>query len=337
MEGGVGQHVKCQETNLPSKSKPSHPARAPWRPNPNLIVDHRSLAEIISDEQKQPPDAVIRAVSVFSSPTKAKSRSKAEWHHVSQDYHSVFMVIDMDGYTAPLFKLQDKGVVLPDFVHDIREIYKKPTTKDSPVFICRELAASKFIFGTGGTIRKYASQSKYFEPPRGVTKWDCGTAYHHQFSKSLLPFPPNRRQEKPLLPFGELPTVIKQLYEDLVQSTPYNNPVVGYKGGTFEKEILEILNIPHCNLEEFPHCAKVEDLIHSVRQRPEICNMEIHRGCSASTLHCPQLETEVFIQFIWDFKKQKLRQIANKKKGFIKRYNKRQLRRRQLGQTATDE
>ena len=48
-------------------------------------------------------------------------------------------------------------------------------------------------------------------------------------------------------------------YALIQQQSNKRRPVVAYKGGHYEKDLLSVLHIPHCNLETWG-CPKIEEV-----------------------------------------------------------------------------
>ena len=88
------------------------------------------------------------------------------------------------------------------------------------------------------------------------------------------------------IPLGKLENIVCEFY----QSAKYETwSTIGYKGGHFERDLLQKLNIPYVNLEDFG-CPKAEHLFNRLVWL-ETCGK--HFG-EDPYLHCPKVEVEAF-------------------------------------------
>ena len=89
------------------------------------------------------------------------------------------------------------------------------------------------------------------------------------------------------VPLSNLPEIVKNYFSE-------PNTLVGYKGGHFEKDLLDQLGIPFINLEHFG-CPKAEQLFQKLGWL-ETCG---HHLTPDAYHHCSKVEVEAFAMWLW--------------------------------------
>lgn len=108
---------------------------------------------------------------------------------------------------------------------------------------------------------------------------------HNLHGLTLEPHP----EEQDCLKEKDINKIILQLYEKSKTAEKY---VVGYKGGTFERDLLEKLQIPYLNLEDFG-CPKFEHL-----SEPQMKDCGFH--IKIHNVHCPMKECVAFAYWLYE-------------------------------------
>jgi hypothetical protein len=85
------------------------------------------------------------------------------------------------------------------------------------------------------------------------------------------------------IPHDCLPQIVSFLYESHKTSSKYR---LGFKGGSFERDILHCLNIPYLNLEDITGCPRVSLTV------KDSCGHHIH--CPTGYLHCASAEVTFY-------------------------------------------
>ena len=91
-------------------------------------------------------------------------------------------------------------------------------------------------------------------------------------------------------PLVNLNGIVKRFYDDISQN---KCSTIGYKGGHFERDLLNQLHIPSINLEDFG-CPKAEFLFNRLVWL-ETCGHHIETHVYQ---HCPKVEVEAFGNWI---------------------------------------
>lgn len=73
--------------------------------------------------------------------------------------------------------------------------------------------------------------------------------------------------------------------------------IAAYKGGRVERDLLERLDIPCVNLEDFG-CPKFEKLVHYLPARARDCGHHFGLKNPSAVVHCPRLETLAFAEWV---------------------------------------
>ena len=121
-------------------------------------------------------------------------------------------------------------------------------------FLCRE--ASIIILGQCGTI----SKSAFFSVPQ--QHWSTADrktiryAMYNLHGMDVIPAP----TEQPLYQQCELGMVMEGWYELVQNVTRQKRPMIAYKGGIVERDLLDALDIPSVNLEDWG-CPKAGCLV----------------------------------------------------------------------------
>ena len=151
----------------------------------------------------------------------------------------------------------------------------------------------------------FAIQGKFYCKELGVLKIDEETGKSYQF---YLPFKYGDLKEKdqrtvtyiiknitkmPLFTRNSKPQyLLKDIIVRLYNET--NNQAIAYKGGNYEKKLLNELNIPHVDLEKFG-CPKAAEIMKDMIWL-ETCGF--HNGPDAH-LHCSKLEVEAYARWFY--------------------------------------
>ena len=156
-----------------------------------------------------------------------------------------------------------------------------------PKFLCRELGYCNHLGGSGS--KHYSLPMKYVDlVPTQQRQADFVTRRIHG-----LPFTPTRFENAQ--PQERLAQDVVDIYQLNMTS---EKPVIAYKGGHIEKDLLKELELAaFVNLEDFG-CPKVVDLIHMGMGR-EVWDCGLHQGMG--TAHCAMDECQILRDWV-DFK-----------------------------------
>ena len=162
---------------------------------------------------------------------------------------------------------------------DLEGFHLNPRRGKPGEFLPRELGWCDWR-GCGHGSHHYAHSSRYPDLPLR----DRRTVRYVTQKVHGLPFLPT--PEEQARPAFQMTQDIKELYKEYC--TP-ERPLVGYKGGTIERDTLETLGIPSVNLERFG-CPKYDDMsrLTTVKSCGHHEKPLVH--------HCPQVECYHFVQ-----------------------------------------
>ena len=131
-----------------------------------------------------------------------------------------------------------------------------------------------------------------------------------------MPWQP-RSSERIVHPQQQVEAVMRQWFELVQQTSRKQRPVVAYKGGHVELDLLTVMNIPTCNLELW-NCPKVDALaLQFPEVKPEVhmCYKGNHALAGDTALvHCPKLEVTLFAEFVaaeWSQQRREKRRRRN--------------------------
>ena len=99
-----------------------------------------------------------------------------------------------------------------------------------------------------------------------------------------LDFRPHRNQDK--VSYKHLSQYVYHLYQS---HKTKKKTVVAYKGGVYERNLLQSLSIPCTNLETFPGCPTISKL-----NSPLLYPCANHRFCAESAHHCASAEVRFY-------------------------------------------
>lgn len=91
---------------------------------------------------------------------------------------------------------------------------------------------------------------------------------------------------------SSLTTIIRVIYNNMLEETRSEKPLIAYKGGHIEKDVLDSLKIPSINLEVFG-CPKADILFEKYCPLTKQCGMHL-RLYNKKIAHCPCQETSIF-------------------------------------------
>ena len=156
-----------------------------------------------------------------------------------------------------------------------------------PKFYARELGYANYLGGSGA--RHYKMPMKYVElTPTQQRQANFVTHRIHGMPFNATHFEDARHQE-------QLSQDVTDLYQLYVSE---EKPVIAYKGGHIEKDLLEELELaPFVNLEDFG-CPKVEELMHAGISQ-EVWDCGNHHGMG--TAHCAMAECQILREWV-DYK-----------------------------------
>ena len=208
--------------------------------------------------------------------------------------------MDMDGFSVK--HVQFKKGELPDI----------PIRSRKAQFLCRE--ASIIILGHRGTI----SKSVFFSiPKQHYPTNDFRTIRYATLRLHGLDIQPTNT-ERPLYEQSALGRVMLDWYHLVQQVTHLPTPTIAYKGGIVERDLLNSLNIPSVNLEDWG-CPKADRLVQwfpFVKQHHHQCHRQNHlqaRLQPGEIIHCPQWEIALFAEYIFMIQKERaLRQTIKR-------------------------
>lgn len=114
------------------------------------------------------------------------------------------------------------------------------------------------------------------------------TNYIHGLSLKSLPGEKN--------PFDEefLKILLKLEYKEAKTAEKY---LVAFKGGHVERDVLEELEIPYVNLEDFG-CPKFDCLEHFLKPVVKDCGYHKKLRNEGATAHCPRIECFFFAEWV---------------------------------------
>lgn len=231
----------------------------------------------------------------------------------------------MDGF-AVKEPLEPEEVA--EFVPRIRPVRKC-------TFLCREAAIT--ILGPQGLV----SRSAFFQiPKRQWTDVDMKSIRYNSKNVHGLGIIP-AKTECPQYQQHQLGDVMREWYKLTKSITHLRRPVIAYKGGIYECDMLRAMCIPSLDLENFG-CKKAEqlsELFPEVQQHHHQCHMQNHSWAKlppGKVLHCPRWEVALFAEYIHSCTAASRAQRKRTRQHCARAAAKRQRRRNQL-QTTTIE
>ena len=128
----------------------------------------------------------------------------------------------------------------------------------------------------------------------------------------------SKQTDRILYPQQYLVIVMRKWFDLVKHTSRKRHPTVAYKGGHFESDLLEALQISSANLECW-ECPKVEILaeqFHKCSAMRYICNPVNHAELRETvvTPHCPKYEVALFEEFVasrWQNQRQRPRRRRN--------------------------
>lgn len=126
-------------------------------------------------------------------------------------------------------------------------------------------------------------------------EWDTATFTKHRIhGLSLRPF----YAEKNLEDLEQLEMFIRIIR--FRTSGNGNKNIVAYKGGHFERDVLNRMDVPSINLEDL-NCPKFDELIkfYEPDDLPQDCGHHIQKF--NKVFHCPKVECYVFAEWLKDY------------------------------------
>ncbi len=163
------------------------------------------------------------------------------------------------------------------------------------VFLCREMAIAILK-----DHEPFISKNAFFEMPTiNLAPQHCRTI---EFGKRLHDLPwRTQYMERIVHPQKQLEAVMRQWYEIVKETSRKTQPVVAYKGGHYECDLLTVMNIPTCNIEQWD-CPKVEEVaarFPQVQPKVHICYQGNHSYAKdLAAVHCPKFEVALFAEFL---------------------------------------
>ena len=213
-------------------------------------------------------------------------------------------ILDCDGFELSGLDIQKTSVST--------HIARIPA-KRKAVFLCREMAIAILKYH-----EPFLTRNAFFETPTiDLTPQHRGMI---NFCSRLHGLPwRSQNSERIVHPQKQVEAVIRQWYDIVRQTSRKNRPVVAYKGGHYELDLLTTMNIPTCNIEQWD-CPKV-DVVQAqflqVDPSVHMCYKGNHALASDSELiYCPKLVVTLFAEFMankWKENRRERKRKLNKK------------------------
>lgn len=123
------------------------------------------------------------------------------------------------------------------------------------------------------------------------------TAKHVYRAKHGLPYANSFND----LDQSELPSIVSELYKNMLEETNNTKNIIAYKGGHLEKRLLNSLNIQSLDLESYG-CPTIEQLITKTYKITKVPQCGRHEPLVTEEIpHCPLQETAAFKVWLKDF------------------------------------